>query len=167
VLRKLAGRIFYDATGESEGYSDNLEDASDFYSEVLLSYRLIFGQDLSSAADFLLLVRDTPLSLDFHDPLLPALCGAKWPTNDKAREAYELIAAEDPSPQYRASIHFPFLGKRLLDIQSHVKGFHPNDFRSLWNDRRNRERWWTFWVCCPSILIPRLGTRDNNLLNRR
>ncbi|PMD58304.1 uncharacterized protein K444DRAFT_442681 [Hyaloscypha bicolor E] len=139
-------QIFYDATGESEGYSDDLEDASDFYSEVLLSYRLIFGQDLSSAADFLLLARDTPLPLDFYDPLLPALCGAKWPTNDKAREVYELIVAEDPSSQYRASIHFPFLGKRLLDIQTHVKGFHPNDFRSLWNDRRNRERWWTFWA---------------------
>ncbi|KAH8784320.1 hypothetical protein BGZ57DRAFT_925319 [Hyaloscypha finlandica] len=139
-------QIFYDATGESKGYSDDLEDASEFYSEVLLSYRLLFGQDLSSAVDFLLLTRDTPLPLDFHDPLLPALCGAKWPTNDKARGVYKLLAAEDPSPQYRASIHFPFLGKRLLDIQAHVKGFHPNDFRSLWKDRRNREKWWTFWA---------------------
>jgi hypothetical protein len=128
--------------------SSELEDVSDFHSEVLLSYRLIFGQDRSSYSDFHSLTRVSPLPDEHHDSLLPTLCGADWKST-QARQVYEMIAADDTSTQYVPSTHFPFLGKRLLDIQTYVKGQNPSNFLSIWHDRRNLPNWWAFWVCFP------------------
>jgi hypothetical protein len=124
-----------------------VEDAKDFYKEVLLTYRLLFGQDTSSYKHFNALKRKGVLISEEHqDLLLSALCGESWESSD-ARRVYEIIEAEEPSLHYSPSTDFPFLGRRLLDIQKYVRGHNSNSIRAIWFDRRNPSAWWTFWVC--------------------
>jgi hypothetical protein len=78
--------------------------------------------------------------------MLKLLCGQNWKTNS-ARDIYEDISAEDPMQQYSAAAHFPFFGPRILKVQNYVMNHNPHGWRQLWADRRNVEKWWTFWVC--------------------
>lgn len=126
--------------------------AADYFREVLLSYRLLFGQDKKSWKAFLAASaawpahwpRSSPNALDDADPLLQTLCGTSA-TSPAARALYAEIDAEDASPYYYPD-SFPFLGRRILDLQTFVKGRHPTNWRALWSDRRNVAYWWTFWA---------------------
>ncbi|KAF8865228.1 hypothetical protein BDZ45DRAFT_684279 [Acephala macrosclerotiorum] len=141
-------RIFWDADDGNNFLRAEVEDASEFYKEVLLSYRLIFGQESNSHRDFSITSQSyTPLSkdLEYHDSLLPILCGQDW-ESATARPIYEMIDAEDPSTQYSPAADFPYLGKRLLEIQRYVRGHKPNDFWALWYDKRDHAAWWAFWA---------------------
>jgi len=122
-----------------------MEDAKDFYKEVLLTYRLLFGQDTSSYKHFNAFVGKEPISTKYQDLLLSKLCGESW-ESENARQVYDLIDAEDPSQHYDPSIDFPFFGKRLLDIQRYVRGYDPSNFWAFWYDKRNPSQWWAFWV---------------------
>jgi hypothetical protein len=128
-----------------------VEDASEFYREVLLTYRLVFGQDKSSYKDFNAIQRTGDLAEEYYDSKLAALCGESWESTE-ARSIYELVAAEDPPTHYDPRTDFPFFGKRLLDIQRYVKGQKPSTFWALWHDDRNPYMWWTLWVCSFKIL---------------
>jgi hypothetical protein len=124
-----------------------VEDAKDYHKEVLLTYRLLFGQDTSSYKHFNALKRKGALVSEEHrDLLLSTLCGESWESKN-ARQVYEMIEAEEPSLHYSPSTDFPFLGRRLLDIQKYVRGHNSHTIRAIWFDRRNPLAWWTFWVC--------------------
>ncbi|KAN0114719.1 hypothetical protein V8E51_004263 [Hyaloscypha variabilis] len=138
-------RIFSGATNSNRYLSAELEDAYNFHHEALLSYRLIFGQDLTSSSDLLAHLKKFPMPFLYADPLLPALCGSNWESNDQAKHVYKSLGADDPSPLL-PSTQFPFLGQRLLDLQMYVKRHKPHDFRSLWHDKRDSLSWWTFWA---------------------
>jgi hypothetical protein len=123
----------------------------DYFREVLLSYRLIFGQDKKSWKAF---VEKSALrppgwdcllpGFDDADPLLQTLCGTSA-SSPAAADLYAEIEAEEVSPYYYPD-SFPFLGRRILDLQTFIKGRHPHNWRALWNDRRNVAYWWTFWA---------------------
>jgi len=123
----------------------------DYFREVLLSYRLLFGQDKKSWKAF---VEKSALwtpgwdcsspGLGDADPLLQTLCGASA-SSPAAAALYAEIEAEELSPYYYPD-SFPFLGRRILDLQTFIKGRHPHNWRALWNDRRNVAYWWTFWA---------------------
>jgi hypothetical protein len=132
---------------------EDLVEASDYYREVILTYRLIFGQDKPSYSDFPSLVRHSPIPEEYPDSLLSTLCGADWESSE-ARKVYDLIGADHSSTQYIPSTHFPFLGQRLLELQRYVKGRNANDILSIWHDRRSPTAWWTFWVCCLILKRP-------------
>jgi hypothetical protein len=143
-------RLFSDADKSSRHFlevevEDN-NDPRDFYREVLLSYRLLFGQDNSSHKDFSTWIqKGNPLPEEYYDSLLPLLCGQSWDSTD-ALPIYEFIEAEDPSTHYSPTEHFPFLGKRLLEVQKYVRNQKPKNFWAIWYDKRNPSEWWTFWV---------------------
>jgi len=122
-----------------------VEDAKDFYKEVLLTYRLLFGQDTHSFKYFNALARKEPIPGECQDPLLSTICGQGWESKD-ARQVYEMIEADEPSLHYSPSSEFPFLGRRLLDVQKYVRGHSSNTIQGIWYDRRNPLGWWTFWA---------------------
>jgi hypothetical protein len=130
-----------------------VEDACEFYREVLLTYRLIFGQHKDSYKAFTMVIRSScPLPEEYWDSLLPLLCGQSCETPD-ARRVYESIEAEDPATRYDPFAEFPFFGKRLLDIQRYVRAHHPNTpYANLYGKTTSSARW-TSWFC--SVHSPR------------
>jgi hypothetical protein len=113
---------------------------------VLLSYRLIFGQNKSSFRDFNNLSKEWQGELqDQRDPLLAILCGQNYRSKD-ASEIYDEIDADDPFDYYCPVADFPFLGRRLSELQRYVKGHKPTTLMGLWHDSSNLALWWTIWV---------------------
>lgn len=141
----------------------------DFYIEVLLSYRVLFGQDNISHRDFQTWIQHgNPLPKEYHDFLLPLLCSHKWDSSE-AFHIWEFIDAEDPSSHYCPTEDFPFLGKRLLELQKYVRNQKANSFWAMWYDnKRNPVEWWTFWVRQKSLVTVRRwrlnSTRLSSLL---
>jgi hypothetical protein len=130
-----------------------VEDARDFYREVLLTYRLIFGQLKGSYKDFNILTQKKfPLPEEYRDPLLPILCGQSWESPD-ARQIFELIEAEVPATCYGPLAEYPFFGKRLLDIQRYVRAHHPNTPYSNWYNKSSSSEMWS--TCLYNVQCPR------------
>ena len=129
------------------------EDRSaEYFREVLLSYRLIFGQDKHSSRLFARQVTKMPLNWnnsdsrsDDNDPMLLILCTQHWKSTG-AKEIYEEIEAADTSQHYQPADDFPFLGRKLLELQAYVKGRDAHSWKALWYDKRDMSVWWTFWV---------------------
>ncbi|CZR55431.1 uncharacterized protein PAC_05319 [Phialocephala subalpina] len=139
-------RLFWDSDQSNSFLRAEVEDAMEFYREVLLSYRLIFGQDNISHKRFNKMFRKSDLlPKEYHDSLIFILCGQHWDSKE-ARHVYELIDAEDPSTHYSPTIDFPYLGTRLLELQTYVKDYKPSTFCAIWNDKRDPSEWWTFWA---------------------
>ena len=126
------------------------DEATEFYREVLLSYRLIFGQDRTSFYDFNKMSQKSGLNKhETHDPMLAVLCGQSCEAHEAAR-IYDEIHAGETSTRYNSSTEFPFLGQRFLELQTYVQDYRPNGlstFSSIWNDKRDVSQWRTFWVC--------------------
>jgi hypothetical protein len=124
----------------------------DFFQEILLSYRLIFGQDDRSWRLFSRMVQTqgnyrghTPLELSWDcDPMLLILCG-RSSTTEEARQIYDEIDANPPKSHYDPNMEFPFFGKRLLELQRFINQHQPQNIRSLLNDRRDVSVWYTVW----------------------
>jgi hypothetical protein len=123
-----------------------MDDASEFFKEVLLSYRLIFGQTKNSFRAFNSLSKSWQAVLqDQRDPLLAILCGQSCESND-AGQIYDEIDAVDPFDYYCPVADFPFLGKHLSELQRYVKGHKTTTLIGLWHDSSNLVVWWTIWV---------------------
>jgi hypothetical protein len=131
-----------------------LDYTSDYFREVLLSYRLLFGQNKRSRRAFSSRIAgwqkewiSTP-----NDPKLPVdpillILGSQGCEAREAQQIYDEIDAEDPADRYSSTSYFQFLGKRLLELQNHVQGHSSQSLLALWYDRRSVQWWWTFWVC--------------------
>lgn len=146
-------RIFQDSATSSdicyESFRTEIEDTREFFKEVLLSYRLIFGQTKNSHRDFNRQFRkwskhwrSTTESQKQMDHLLQIICGNHWQSS-AAGHIWDEIEAEDPANIYSPTTDFPFFGERLIELQSYVRG---HNFMALWYDRRDVSWWWTFWV---------------------
>ena len=119
--------------------------SSDFFREIIISYRLIFGQDKNSWK----LYRESNgahLNKRQHkacrDPLRPVLCGTEW----SKVPMYEELGVPDMSTVYSAKSDFPFFAERLIKLQKHVAMQCANDWRALWRDRRDMGRFWALWA---------------------
>lgn len=122
------------------------DGAQEFYKEVLLSYRLIFGQAPGSAEDFKHQAHMwAPNLTENSDPLLAILCGENW-ESEKAYPIYNEIEAEDTAERYSPSEDFPYLGKRLLKIQEYVNDHQPNTLRQMWHNKTNKWNWSMLWA---------------------
>lgn len=124
----------------------------DFFREILLSYRLIFGQDERSWKAFSRMVpiweeqRSRVLwetSWDC-DPMLHVLCGKSSSAED-AQRIYDDVNANEPANYYDPNTQFPFLGKKLVELQGFIMQHQPQNVRSLLNDRRDVAAWYTLW----------------------
>jgi hypothetical protein len=118
-----------------------------------LSYRLIFSQDPASWKAFNKKIPTFPerwncsdKQSDDADPMLLTLCSSSFDSPDASQIYYDIDASEGTSPYYYPDSDFPFLGRRILDLQTYVGGRNPHNWKGLWNDRRNVGLWWTFWA---------------------
>ncbi|KAK0724551.1 hypothetical protein B0H67DRAFT_680122 [Lasiosphaeris hirsuta] len=109
-------------------------EVSEYLREVLLSYRLLFGQNKLSRDYFSKIKPAAPGAIGY-DPLLDELCTSLGPVGDVAdRRAYPL------------ALNFPFLSSKLQELKSHLDAKRPGSWKDLWRDRRDSAQWLTFWT---------------------
>ena len=137
----------------STSTSFHTQDVRDYFREILLSYRLLFGQDRHSWREF---KRDPTLSSnqdgsikheasDVDDPLLHRLCGKSWKSE---KELFSNLDAPEAPNYYSPSMDFPILSEKLLRLQRFSNEQHPHDLKLLWSDRRDIRK----YICPSSIL---------------
>ena len=112
------------------------EDISQFLREVLLSYRLLFGQATSSRRYFRY-IRPKSNNMLEVDHVLRILC-----TSKKLKGSYYNIP-EDQSI-YVSSRDFPMLYDRLVPIARELQATKPNSMMDILRDRRDKLQYWTF-----------------------
>ncbi|OBT62907.1 hypothetical protein VE03_07905 [Pseudogymnoascus sp. 23342-1-I1] len=113
-------------------------DIRAFYLEILMSYRLIFGQNRGSWKLF----SSHHKKRNFSDPLLLRLCAK----NCRKEMTYSESFIPQPKPQYSVRKDFAFFGERLVHLQRFVIEQDPGDFWTLWYDKRDILRYYTFWA---------------------
>lgn len=117
----------------------------DYLVEVILSYRLIFGHDRRSrAAVGEELKRMNIADHGPPDPLLEILC-TRNRHSAEIKELHSLLESRE-FETYIALEEFPFLGRRLVDLQRISMIQRPNSLTRLWRDRRNVNAWFTVWA---------------------
>jgi hypothetical protein len=112
-----------------------------YLAEVLLSYQLIFARNSASRKSIKRRIADIGGECD---PLLKTLC-----TATKHNQDVKLLYAElhaEPAENYVQIAEFPFLAKKLIQLQKLSMGRNPHSFRRLWRDRRNLLAWFALWA---------------------
>lgn len=123
--------------------------ADEFFQEMLLSYRLIFGLDDRSWRAFSRLKTTREEQQVFGetaiiwDPLLSTVCGQSASSED-AQSIYDDFEPGEPAKAYPYA-EFPFFGRRLIALQEFVNQHQPQNVRALLNDRRDVAAWYTLW----------------------
>ena len=132
---KSHGAIYAFASTEKRSFDPRAseEDISQFMREVLLSYRLLFGQHGPSRKHFKHTLKPTGQT---PDELLPVLCMEK---NIDQTLAPNL-------PLYITAQHFPVLSERIDLIATDLKACRPSSMGGLLRDRRDKLQYWTFWL---------------------
>lgn len=120
-------------------------DAAEFFREILVTYRVLFGETRSSRQSIKKYVKKLESSNPGNfDPLVPILC-QRPSDSQEARVVYDWMGVEATSNHYLAT-DFPYWGEKLIQLQSHVKVASPRATNALGADKRDLSRWWTFWV---------------------
>lgn len=95
-------------------------DVRQYYFEVLLSYRLIFGENKDASRLLNKLLSNEQDTWGTHtDPLLGILCG-KNGGEATAKDIYDTLEADCGASTYSTS-DFCFLGSRLLKLQNYMR----------------------------------------------
>ena len=134
------GTIYFFASTEPMLRADrraNQSEISDFLSETLLSYRLLFGQYKPSRALFRRMISTQPILSIGPDPLLARLC---------ARRLFLHPHIPLDRQIYFATRDFPVLGERIELLAREMKGAKPGSWKDLVRDRRDTTQYWTFWL---------------------
>ncbi|KAL8991937.1 MAG: hypothetical protein Q9169_007517 [Polycauliona sp. 2 TL-2023] len=119
-----------------------LADANrSMFREALLSYRLLFGQDIDSRWLFDSHEKKRASKGGYTDLLLVQLCSQSKNTsklmNDQA--CYEQAF-------YDSVIDFPHYGRRLEILQRYISTKKSRTVKDLWYDRRDPEKWVLIWI---------------------
>jgi hypothetical protein len=120
--------------------------------EVLLTYRLLFGQSSRSRK----LARYELDNLEHEgrpfDGLLRTLCGRKRDVDKLPTQIWPVWCRDIQTNRlrendvYNARSDFPRLGYRLVQLQKFSLRQTPNRLTDLWRDRRSLLQWYTFWA---------------------
>ncbi|KAK1826925.1 hypothetical protein QBC39DRAFT_363154 [Podospora conica] len=135
-------------------------DPSSVHREVLLSYRLLFGQSPGSRKLALKLLKQLKESSGAIDPFLVTICstplaksrflrplsGSPLPNDIFPTSSLDLDNCLVESDTYSSQDDFPCFGQRLLAVQHYNLRQQPRRIRDLWRDRRNPLQWYTFWA---------------------
>lgn len=105
--------------------------------EILLSYRLLFGQKRVSRNFFRRLAKSEPSLLQNPDAFLHSICTTKL---------FFHMSVPHDQLVYRADSDFPVLGERLKLLQKELRGTKPKNWRDLIRDKRDTTQYWTFWL---------------------
>ncbi|KAK3366726.1 hypothetical protein B0T24DRAFT_558001, partial [Lasiosphaeria ovina] len=153
ILRTQKITVLQQVTSEllSSRYHINSVDPDhpSLHREVLLSYRLLFGQSSRSRKLSLKLLENLKESSRHPDckiSLPPPLQQVPIP--------YELFHASNldfdnslvESDTYSSQDDFPYIGPRLLAVQQYNLRQQPSRIRDLWQDQRNPLQLYTFWA---------------------
>ncbi|KAK4039377.1 hypothetical protein C8A01DRAFT_47166 [Parachaetomium inaequale] len=161
VLRRITSKLL-----SSHYYDDGSpEEPAAVYREILLSYRLLFGQSSKSRRLFVQLLNRQPAAGDEamdapqRDPFLSVICASPLTSlwrREKNISALPGSLSPPPvlglddqlqeAPTYSARDNFPIFGPRLLRLQRYSLRQQPSKMRDLWRDRRNPLQWYTFWA---------------------
>jgi hypothetical protein len=117
-----------------ESDAEHVVPTDSFFRELLLTYRVLFGQDKRSFQEF----RRRYTRQDAHyalDPLLPVLCDRTWTMPD-ARDLYTDIDAGAVRDTYDSNADFPIMGQKLLALQQFVYHYQPTTLAASLRDRR-------------------------------
>jgi hypothetical protein len=114
------------------------KDIIELLEEILLSYRLLFGQSRQSRHLFRQLQPFAGIPSPGHDHLLSLICG-------KSRCPITLIEREE----YDMAGDFPHLRSRMVLLNSYASSKRPRSILQLWQDKRDSTAWIAFW----SVLI--------------
>ncbi|KAI0387827.1 hypothetical protein F5Y04DRAFT_286805 [Hypomontagnella monticulosa] len=110
--------------------------------EVLVSYRLLFGQQAKTRRLFQRVWGSAEGQPLHHvDTLLPKMCTCTdvgWGIQDE-------IIPEDKEV-YFAVRDFPVLYERIQLIVNELQTVRPKSMVDLLHDRRDKLQWWTFWL---------------------
>jgi hypothetical protein len=122
-------------------------EINQFLAEVLLSYRLLFGQTKGSRALFRSIdpfLRSKGQKRSLKDPLLSRMCGER--SLDALlvglRQNLELVEKDT----YYLPRDFPILRYRFVVLQRQLSTSAPRTWVQLWRDKRNSAQWMTFWA---------------------
>lgn len=114
-----------------------------FANEVILSYSLLFRCDPRARKEYRSRWRRTAGLNRALDPYLDELCiGSGRTFLNFLTPTYKQPVRES----FDASSDFPVLSARLRKIQHFIDSIQPNRVRSLWKDKRDILRWYTFWA---------------------
>lgn len=75
------------------------------------------------------------------DPLLRRLCVTDW-----LKQSSPELNFGDLKLSYSPEDDFPFFGKRLSVLQDYTLMQAPNNWTTLWLDRRNPREFYAFWA---------------------
>ncbi|KAH0544773.1 hypothetical protein FGG08_001140 [Glutinoglossum americanum] len=113
-------------------------DVTQLLQEILLSYRLLFGQSRQSRRLFRSMDPFEGLPPEGHDPLLSLLCGG--------RKCMDSLAFAQDQAFYRPLRDFPVLRSRIASLHHQMSRMKPRGWRELWRDKRDSTQWFTFWA---------------------
>lgn len=112
-------------------------DVTQLLHEIILSYRLLFGQDKKSRRIFQSMEPFKGEPSEAHDFLLAQLCGSKTIT-------LPILCKEQEF--YRLSRDFPILRSRIASLLQQMTNLKPRGWKEIWNDKRDSVQWYTFWA---------------------
>ncbi len=130
--------------------------AAQLHQEVIMSYRLLFGQKRGSRRlAGRVLKRQKDEKAVEYDTLLDVVCTQAykrggpvgrlppdlWPVTCLS---FDCTLQENTS--YSSIDDFPLFGHRLAKLQDFTLRQHPSKLTDLWRDRRNPLQWYTFWA---------------------
>lgn len=113
------------------------DDIDQMLREIILSYRLMFGQVKRSRKAFRSLqpFQDVPKAL--QDSFLLELCG---------RRSLDVSPWVTEKENYHLPDDFPILRDRISTLQELLASQHTRGFRQVWRNRQYTEQWYGFWV---------------------
>ncbi|KAH8742844.1 hypothetical protein F5882DRAFT_149033 [Hyaloscypha sp. PMI_1271] len=150
VLFEELSRALYSADADAGREFEGNEQLSQ---EVLMSYRLLFGQTRASRKLAKALLQEELGKNHDYDELLGLLCctphrplvkkvlSTFWPVS--CRDYNNILSEAD---SYSAQDDFPTFSQRLAAVQDFSLRQQPSKLRDLWRDRRNPLQWYTFWA---------------------
>ncbi|PYI09528.1 hypothetical protein BO78DRAFT_30111 [Aspergillus sclerotiicarbonarius CBS 121057] len=136
------GIVYAFASIENAGEDPRADgkDISQFLQEVLLSYRLLFGQSAASRKLFRHAFVPAEITQGHHmDSLLPHLCTRKQLGSSSSAMPLD-------RPIYFAARDFPVLYERGELIAKELRDARPKSMQDLLRDRRDTLQYWTFWL---------------------
>lgn len=121
--------------------------------EIILSYRLLFGQTKKSRSFFRSSFmssnkrrkggasKSNDISVDenIRDSILPELCGKETPCKSNVNNLIE-------KETYYLPRDFPILHYRISVLQRQLSISTPRTWMQLWRDKRDSSGWLTFWA---------------------
>ena len=121
------------------------EETAQLLRELLLSYRILFGQSRQSRRLFRKLRPFKDLQRGCTDPVLLELCG-----NRKCRDDLQILERD----AYSLAQDFPMLEGKLSALADYLSEKRPKTWKQLWQDKRDGGQWFTFWAV---LIIGALG----------